>query len=214
VLVTPLDHDLGDRVAADLATLVGSGGRVVVGAPAAKELESYGVRDSDLVSAPEVGNQLTGRSPELVLVRMESRLSGGDQVIESSIWLHGRLEKHVAIAGQGFNATDGAVHGAVAILAPLLVPDAGGAQDAEARLPQLAHAEDWRGVLLLVDPYGPPSPHQSARALYYGVLAHVRLGQLERAREVLGRLQAQWPDQVLTGAAQALIPGTVSGSSR
>jgi hypothetical protein len=214
LLVAPNDHDLGVRLCADLSTLVGAGGKVLVGAEATKQLETYGVRDGDLISSPEVGDQLTGRTPDLVLVRLETRKSGGDQVIESSVWLHGHVERHVAIAGQGYDAIDGAVHGVVAILAPLLVPDAGAAQDQEARLPQLAHAEDWKGVLALVDPYGPPPAHQSARALYYGVLAHVRLGQLDRARVVLGRMHAQWHDHVLTGAADSLLPGALLQSGR
>ncbi len=214
LLLPPSDHDLGVQLGADLTTLVGDGGKVLTGVPAARQLETYGVRDAELVSSPEVGDQLTERNQDLVLVRLESRKTGGDQVIESTVWLHGHVEHHVAIAGQGFDAAEGAVHGVVAILAPLLIPDAGAAQDQEARLPQLAHAEDWHGVLSLVDPYGPPPPHQSARALYYGVLGHVRLGQLDRARVVLGRMQAQWHDHVLTGAAEALIPGTLSKSER
>lgn len=211
LLISPRDQALGDRVAEDIRALLGTQGRVLVGAPAATELSHRGLRDGDLLSAPEVGEAMTQREPDVVLVRLESRRSGGDDIIDSAVWLRGHLQRHVAIAGGGHAASDGATRGVIEALAPLLEQDAASDTD-EARLPQLAQDEDWRGLLARVDPFGPPSPHQSARALYYAVLANVRLGRLEHAQEVLERLRARYPDHVLTQSAAALLPGAAAAA--
>jgi hypothetical protein len=206
ILFGPADRTSGDRVTAQVATLLGSAGTVKSGAEAIHELGSHGVKDGDLLASPEIGDQLTRQSPELVVVRLDTRTTGGDAVVESTIWVHGHHERHVSIAGGGRDAVEGAVRGVLGIIAPL-IPDAEdhGTGDDDARLPQLAHGEHWQELLAVVAPYGPPPPQQSARTFYYEVLALVHLQRLAAAQEALQRMRAQWPTHVLTGAADSLL---------
>ncbi len=205
LLFAPQDHDVGVRIGADLTAAFGDHARVLLGKDAIAELAKRGLKDADLASSPEVGEALTRTAPEVVLVRLDCRVTGGDQVIESAVWDHGRLDRHVSIAGGGHSATDGASHGICDALSGMI--SAASDDDADAgRLPQLVHAEDWLGVLALVDPFGPPPAQQDVHSLYYGVLANVRLGREAHAREILARMRAQHPSHVLTGAAGALLP--------
>jgi hypothetical protein len=206
VLFGSSDQESGERIAKELTALTGTSARVVMGAAAAKELDARGVKDSDLMASSAIGEQLTKRSPELVVVRIEGRTSGGDRVIESAVWSRGRVDRHVAIAGRGGDVVEGAAHGVVSIVAPML-PDSGDTADAEdARLPRLADAGEWEELLQLAAPYGPPGPHPSVRHEYYEVLALTRLHHNDFARDALARMREAHPDHVLTDAAATLIP--------
>jgi hypothetical protein len=206
LLIAPQDHAIAEKIGADVSAVLGEHGRVLLGADATAELARQGLKDADLASAPAVGEQLTLKQEDLVLVRLESRKSGGDQVIDSAVWMHGHVERHVSIAGAGHDVVAGASRGVIAVLASIVdqTSDAPGGEDA--RLAQLAESEDWSSILALVDPFGPPPATQSARALYYAVLANVHLERRGHAREVLARMRTQHPDHVLTAAAGALLP--------
>ncbi len=141
LLVSPQDQDVGKRIGADLSAAFGSHARVLVGKDAVAELATRGIKDADLASSPEVGEALTRAAPTVVLVRLECRVTGGDQVIESAVWDHGRLVRHTAIAGGGHGAADGASHGIIDALSGMIASADDGGADA-GRLPQLVHAED------------------------------------------------------------------------
>jgi hypothetical protein len=213
VLFGPSDKAVGDRVSAQVAALGGKSVRVLAGPEAAKELDARGTKDVDLLASPQIGESLT-RKGDVVVIRLENRRTGGDDVVETTMWARGHTERHVAITGNGRDAADGAVRGAVAMVGPLL-PEAEDAASEESRLSQLAHVGEWEELLQLVAPFGPPPPKaKSPRRFYYEVLALVRLGRPERAEDAVGRMRYAYPDHFLTEAAAKLIPPRVSTSDK
>src|SRR4051812_14831315 len=209
VLFGPGDKAAGDRVAAQIGELGGKSVRVIAGPEAAKELDARGLKDGDLVSSPELGEQLT-RKDELLVVRLEGRKTVGDDVVETTVWARGHTQRHVSIAGAGSDAVDGAIRGVIAIVGPMLPePDDRAAEDA--RLAQYVDTGEGEGLLQLVAPFGPPParPH-SARWAYSEVRALVRLAGLDRAEDALARLRAAYPNHFLTEAAASLIPPRVN----
>ena len=206
ILFGSSDKAAGDRLAAQLTALGGANVRVLAGAEASKALETRGVRDADLISSPELGEQLTRHSTDLIVVRIDDRKSGGDDVIESTVWARGHVERHVSIAAQGGAALDGALRGVVGIVGPMM-PEPGDPASEEARLPQLVDSGSWTELLQLVAPFGPPSPKpKSPRWCYYEVLALVRLGRMDSAVEAAARMRAAYPEHFLTASAASLIP--------
>lgn len=206
VLFSPADAEAGGKLAERMRDVGGTQVRVVVGAEALADLDRRGIKDSDLVTSPEIGSQLTRRSRDLVVVRLDSRRSGGDAVIETTVWARGRSERHVSIAGADGDALEGASRGAIAIIAPLLPEPTPAEQDA--RLPRLVDAQQWEAVLQLVAPYGPPPANRLPRQHYYEVMALTRLGRRDDARDALTRMRAAHPEHVLTETAAGLLPAT------
>jgi hypothetical protein len=205
VLFGPSDKAIGDRVSAQVAALGGKSVRVLAGPEAAKELDGRGVKDVDLITSPEIGESLT-RKGDVVVIRLDHRKEGGDDVVETTTWARGHTERHVAITGNGGDAAEGAVRGVTSMVGPLL-PDAADAQTEETRLSQLADVGEWEELLQLVAPYGPPpAKPKSPRRFYYEVLALVRLDRLVPASEAAARMRAAYPDHFLTEAATSLIP--------
>jgi len=214
VLFNPLDHEVGEKLTAQLALALGANGQVLSGAAAAQQLEKQGIKESDFQVSPELGKQLTKQQGGIIIVRLEGRKSGGDDEVESQVWSHGRLDDHVSIAGSGHDVVEGTVRGVLEMIAPDL-PDPNEVDaSSDAHLPQLASNEQWQMILDQVAPFGPPSPGKSVRALYYEVMADSRLGRVAAAGEALKRMQDLYPSQLLTAAAASLMPaGSVDASS-
>jgi len=206
VLFNPIDHEVGDKLAAQLTISLGANGQVLAGTAAAQELEKQGVKESDFQVSPEIGKQLTKQQGNLIVVHLEGRKSGGDDEVESQVWAHGHLDDHVSIAGSGHDVVEGTVRGVMELIAPDL-PDPNEVDDSsDAHLPQLASNEQWQAILDQVAPFGPPSPAKTARALYYEVMADSRLGRTSAAADALGRMQDEYPSHLLTAAAAGLMP--------
>jgi len=174
--------------------------RFVVGPEALVQLKAAGISDADLLAGPSVGDAFTKAAPRTALVRLERRLSGGNIVVESQVWVAGRHESHVAIAdGKAAEPVESTARGLEQILAPWLtdgaVQDAGMTDQAVARL---ADDQKWHEVLA-APATGTP------RSGYYRVLALVRLQRPIDAEATLQGLRAAHPHHVLTRAAEALV---------
>lgn len=201
VLFSGPDQAAAERIAQSLAEAGGKRVHVVIGPAAAKELDARGVKDVDLVNSPDIGAQLTRKSSDLVVVRIEQRKSGGDGVLESTIWVHGRTDHHVSIAGKKGDPVDGTVKGVLGIVGPWLPDDAGAVASSDAKLAQLVDTNDWQGLYDIVSVAKP----QSARYGYYEVLALMHLSRSTDARATLERMRTAHPGHFLVDAAAALI---------
>jgi hypothetical protein len=203
----PSGEAAAKSVAAELSRLGGASVQVQVGAEALKTLEQRGVRDGDLVLTPAIPRQLTASEPNLVVIRIECRSTGGDEVVESRIWSGGVVESHVAIAGQGGDPTASAINGIIQVVGPRLPSQPGVAPTAEeGRLAQLAAQQGWRDLLAILGPVAQKSPRQ----FYYLVLALVSLGEREQAEQNLEAMRKAHPDHFLIKAAAALMPVIVA----
>ena len=190
-------------VSAELARIGGASVQVVVGADALKALEAKGVKESDLLSSPVIANHLTADDADLVVIRLDHRSAGGDEVLESRIWAGGRSDSHVAIAGKGGDPTSGALNGIIDTIGPRL-PSAPGAADTaeDGQLSQLSERREWKTLLAgLAD-----KPGKNPRQFYYLVEAQVHLGQLDDARKTLDAMAMAHPGHFLIKAATSLLP--------
>ena len=199
----PSGADAAKAVGAELSALGGTSVRLVVGADAAAALAAKGVKVADLTSSQVIANHLTAADPDLVVVRLDHRIDGGDQLLESRVWFNGRTENHVAISGHGGDPTTSAVAGIIQILGPRL-PLAPG-QPVQADSGQLAHlAEqgDWQALRTALLPL----QHKDPRQFYYVVLSEQRLGLAEAAKATLEEMRTAHGTHFLVKAAASLLP--------
>src|ERR1043165_941103 len=88
-------------VTEELTRIGGKQVEVVMGPAAVKRLDQMGMKPHDLVVSPAIANHLTASEKHLVIIRLDRRSSGGDEVLESKVWQGGKNESHVSIAGKG-----------------------------------------------------------------------------------------------------------------
>lgn len=216
VLVLIADPGLkgvGEALASRLADQAGDRVQVVVGPPAAEQLRARGVQDADLVAGPGIGAQLTARDANLAVVRLERLDRGQDGVIEARVWVDGRQETTVAIAGARDgrlgDPADGAVRAVGGILTPWLAAGPAAAGEGAAALARLAERRQWSAITAAVARLAKPE----ARDLYYLVLAEARQGRPEEAAAALARLRAAYPDHLLVDAAAGLVAPAPASSA-
>ena len=208
LLILVLFSDPSGEATAQIVTdeLTRIGGKqveVVMGAEATKRLEAHGMKPHDLVVSPTVANHLTASEKGLVIIRLDRRSSGGDEIMESKVWSNGRVDSHVSIAGKGGDPLSGAISGIIQVIGPRLPtsPDiAPSPEDAE--LATLAETKEWKLLAERLEAKTEKDPRQ----LYYLVMARARLGQPDAAREVLTLMRTGHPGHFLTRAAETLIP--------
>jgi hypothetical protein len=187
----------------ELSRIGGKQVEVVMGIEAIKRLEAQGMKAQDLVVSPTVANHLTASEKNLVIIRLDRRSSGGDEIMESKVWSGGRTDSHVSIAGKGGDPLSGAITGIIQVIGPRLPtsPDiAPSPEDAE--LTTLAETKEWKLLAERLTAKAEKDPRQ----LYYLVMAHARLGQPDEARAVLTTMRTTHPSHFLTRAAETLIP--------
>lgn len=186
----------------ELARIGGKQVEVVMGGDAVKRLEGMGMKVQDLVISPTIANHLTASEKQLVIIRLDRRSSGGDEILESKVWSGGKTDSHVAIAGKGGDPLSSALSGIIQVIGPRLptAPDAA-PSDEDAELATLAEAKEWKLLAERLDPKSEKDPRQ----LYYLVLARSRLGQPDEARTALTAMRTAFPAHFLTRAAEALI---------
>jgi hypothetical protein len=187
----------------ELTRIGGKQVEVVMGGEAVKRLEAHGMKLHDLVVSPMVANHLTASEKNLVIIRLDRRSSGGDEILESKVWSAGRADSHVSIAGKGGDPLSGAISGIIQVIGPRLPtsPDiAPSTEDAE--LATLAEMREWKALAERLEAKNEKDPRQ----LYYLVMARARLGQPDAAREVYGLMRTAYPAHFLTRAAETLIP--------
>ena len=187
----------------ELARIGGKQVEVVMGAEAVKRLEAHGMKPHDLVVSPTLANHLTASEKNLVIIRLDRRSSGGDEIMECKVWSGGRTDSHVSIAGKGGDPLSGSISGIIQVIGPRLptAPDiAPSPEDAE--LASLAESKEWKLLAERLELKADKDPRQ----LYYLVMARSRLGQPDAAREVFALMRTNHPGHFLTRAAEALIP--------
>jgi hypothetical protein len=200
----PSGEPAAQVVSEELARIGGNNVEVVMGAEATKRLEGMGMKAQDLVVAPMLANHLTaGENNKVVIIRLDRRSSGGDEILESKVWAGGKSESHVAIAGKGGDPLSGALTGIIQVIGPRLptAPDLAPSHD-DIELAKLAENKDWKVLADRLDAKADKDPRQ----LYYLIMARARLGQPEQAREVLALMRTKHPAHFLTRAADTLIP--------
>ena len=199
----PNGADAAKAVGEELARLGGSQVQVVIGADALAQLTKRGVAESDLVVSPAIPRHLTADDRDLVLIRIEKRVSAGDGVLESRVWSLGQLDSHVAIAGNGGDPVASAVSGILQVIGPRLPSTPGEAVSSEdGRLAQFAADRDWHQLVDLLVPLATKAPRQ----WYYQVLGQVRLGRRDDAAKSLAAFSQAHPNHFLIKAAEALLP--------
>jgi hypothetical protein len=208
LLILVLFSDPSGEMSAQVVTeeLTRIGGKqveVVMGAEAIKRLELLGMKSHDLVVSPTIANHLTASEKNLVIIRIDRRTSGGDEILESKVWTGGRTDSHVSIAGKGGDPLAGSITGIIQVIGPRLPtsPDiAPNHEDAE--LATLAQAKEWKTLAERLDTKTEKDPRQ----LYYLIMARAQLGQQDTAREALAAMRIAYPGHFLTRAAETIIP--------
>lgn len=208
LLILVLFSDPSGEASAQIITdeLTRIGGKqveVVMGADAIKRLEAHGMKLHDLVVSPTVANHLTASEKNLVIIRLDRRSSGGDEIMESKVWSGGRTDSHVSIAGKGGDPLSGAISGIIQVIGPRLptAPDIAPTPE-DAELATLAETKEWKVLAERLEAKAEKDPRQ----LYYLVMARARLGQPDEAREVFAVMRTNHPGHFLTRAAETLIP--------
>lgn len=201
----PSGEAAAKAVGEELGRLGGASVQVVVGPDAVAQLETRGVQERDLVISPAIASHLTESEPKLVVVRLERRASGGDEVVESRIWSLGKSENHVAIAGRGGDPLAGAITGIIQVIGPRLPTQPGAAPSNEdAEMAQLAQAREWQPLIERLVAKQAKDPRQ----FYYLVLAYSRLGQPDAARDALAAMRTAHAAHFLVRAAESLVPAS------
>lgn len=202
----PSGEQLSKDLAADLGRLAGANAKILIGTEAAKELEKHDVRVADLMSGPNIGAHLTTSTPNLIIIHLERSESAGDIVVNSSVWLEGRSDKHVAIGGNGADPEQGVLKGLLPIIQHRFPeqPGAGVIAPAsdEAQLAAQADRKEWQTMLGNLAGVEKKSPRQ----FYYQILAYSRLVQRDAAVESLNQMREKYPDHFLIKAAEEMIP--------
>ena len=194
---------LAKGVADDLARVGGENAQVLVGAAAVAELEKRGVKIQDIIGSPNIGDHLTESDPNIAVVHLDRQVAGGDVVVETRLWLEGKNDRHVAIAGNGGDPQASVSNGLVRALAHRL-PNARPTSPAadETQLAALAERKEWQQILGLLAGVEQRSPRQ----WYYQVLAFSRLGRRDAAVDALNAMRAAHPDHFLIKAAEDVVP--------
>jgi len=205
----PKGEALGKGLADELLRIGGERVQVVVGAEAAKQLDAKGLKPADLRAAGNLGGHLTASEKNLAVLTLDRREVSGDIVVECRLWIDGRADQHVAIAGaingKPVDALPGVLSGVLRLLGGRLPGGGGGAAVAgeidDARLAVFAERSQWTELLGLLAGVKERSPRQC----YYQVLAYAKLGQRDPAVASLNVMRAAHPKHFLLAAAEELV---------
>jgi hypothetical protein len=199
----PNGEDPAKIISEELSRIGGQQVQVVVGPDALKQLEQHGMRAQDLIVTPTLGNHLTDTERNLVIIRVDRRIVGGDAIIESKVWSNGRTDSHVSIAGKGGDPLAGAISGIIQVIGPKLPtqPDIAPSKE-DQEITQLADGKEWKLLaerLLAVT-------NKDPRQYYYLIQAQAQLGQVEDARKHFADMKSLFAGHFLTRAAESLVP--------
>lgn len=216
LLGDPSGDSLAKGIAEEMARRGGQQVQVVVGEEAKAAIEKRGITVRDLLITPNIGAHLTtqqpGAAPAPIILHIDRRDSAGDAVVETRVWVDGRMEKHVAIAGKDTDPLSAVTAGVVGLVGHRLpggrpAPKAGEVD--EVKLAQLAEQQRWLDLLAMLAGVSDKTPRQR----YYEVLAYAKLGQRDPAVEALNQLRTIYPGHFLIAAAEELIP-PVGGAAK
>ncbi len=201
----PNGEESAKVIAAELARLGGKQVQVEVGPDAIKRLEALGMKVQDLVVSPNLANHLTATEKNLIIIRLDHRAVGGDQIMESKVWTNGRNDNHVSIAGNGGDPLSGAISGIIQVIGPRLptAPDIKPSLE-DVELGSLAEAKEWRAIVARIKDQENKDPRQ----FYYLIMSQAKLGQPDEARDSYALMQTKYPGHFLTRAAEVLVPAS------
>ncbi len=201
----PAHEPLATTVADDLRRIGGESVQIVIGAPAAAELEKRGVKIQDLITSPNIAEHLTTADMNLAVIHLTREDAGGDVVVNTRLWAEGHAEQHVAIAGKGGDPATSVSSGIARTLAHRLANARAASPIADdTQLAGLANRGAWGEVLGQIAAV--PAAERSPRQHYYLVLAYSRMEQRDAAVEALNTMRTAHPDHFLIKAAEAVIP--------
>jgi hypothetical protein len=203
LLSSPGDEATAKAIAAELTALGQAKVHVVIGQDASALLEARGLKSSDMVGSPVIANHLTAADPDLAVIRIDRHTDGGDVIIETTVWIGGHKDGHVAIAGHGGDPTSSAIGGIIRALGPRLPsgPEVvSGVEDG--KLAQIADKGDWQDLLVSLK----DKTNKNPRQFYYLVLAQVRLGLKREAADTVAQMTKAHPKHFLVAAAASLLP--------
>jgi hypothetical protein len=174
--------------------------RVLAGPEAAADLAQRGLKDADLVARSERALALTSTG-RLVLLRVERRQTGEDQVVDIELWAHGRRTSASAAAGKAARDPQAeAADTAAKLVADSTAADFRDRSDTEF-LARFSEKADWRGLVQAVNRLAAPSP----RLRHAAAMAHLRLGDRAAAAAEIERLRAEAPDHPLVQRGEAAL---------
>ncbi len=183
--------------------------RLVMPPESVKLLAELGMRDADLVSRSEKPLLATAKDLQLVLVRVERRVSGEDRIIDVELWSAGRHDRMSAVAGKDGDPLPSAAEGACRLLREAAHDPAGAADRADTTfVAGFAERGDWKGLVLAVAARPDASPRLRAAA----ILARLRLGDHEGAVTALAALRQAAPDHPETTTAAAAVEADAGGA--
>jgi hypothetical protein len=188
--------------------------RIVLAADAATELTRRGLRDADLVARSERVLTETAKDLKLVIVRIERRQSGADQLIDIDLWSGGRRDGMSAVSGDKGAAGVGdplgqAIDGARRLLREASHDPAAAAERADRTfLSRFIESGDWTGLILAVDARQDASPRLRCAA----IMARLRLGDRDGATAALAVVRSAAPDHPLVREAAAALESDAGGA--
>jgi len=204
LLGDPSGADLAHGLGADLQRRAEDKAQVLVGADAMAALKERGLTARDLMATPNIGTHLTGGNPPapIIVLHVDRGERGGDVIVETRVWVDGRSERHIAIAGDGKDALPAVLSGVLSLIGHRIgAPQRLGPPD-DNELARLAENNRWLDLLTRVAEVTDRTPRQR----YYEVLAYARLSQRDAAVVALNHLREESPGHFLIAAGEELIP--------
>lgn len=197
------------KAIADGLRLQRADARLVLPPDAVKLLAERGLADADLVHRSEKPILATAKEARLVVVRVERRDSGPDQVVDIDLWAGGRRDGTTAVAGAKGDPVPAAVESACRLLREAsLDPAEAAARADQVLIATFADKGDWTGLVAAVARQEKPSPRLRAA----GIAARLRLGDRAGAHAELDKLRAAAPDSTFTRDVAAAIEADAGGA--
>lgn len=199
----------GDPSSKDAALAIGAAlqaahaeARIVLPPESARLLAERGLGDADLIGRSDKPVLLTGKTPKLVLVRVERRDAASDRVVAVDLWSGGRTDSATAVTGATGDPVPPAAE-AVNRLFRDLSQDPAAAGDRLDRnlIAPFAERGDWMGLVAAVERAEKPSP----RLRHAAIMAMLRLGDRDGAKAALAAFAAAAPEHPLLREATALV---------
>jgi hypothetical protein len=208
LLGDPSGADLAKQVGEDLVRRGGERVQVLVGPEASASLKERDLSVKDLLVTPNIGSHLTAGDPPapIVIIHIDRSERTGDVIVESRVWVDGRAERHVAIAGAGSDPFGAVSAGIIGLMGHRLGINVKQGPPDDIELARMAEKGQWLELLGKMAPINARTPRQR----YYEVLAYVKLGQRDPAVQALNLLRAEHPGHFLIAAAEELIPPPVN----
>ncbi len=158
--------------------------------------------DADLLKHTDKPLAVTAANTRLVLVRVERRGAGNDHIIQVDFWAAGRRDGMTAVAGKDGNPLPSAIDGSRRLLLDNIQDPTGAAERADlALLAPFKERADWAGLIKAISARSKPSP----RLRHAVILAHLRMGDVDRATSELSRLRSDAPSHALVKEAASMI---------